>query len=106
MPAPGGRIVSAGIPWYVAPFGRDALVTACEALVLNPELARDALRVLARLQASEDEPWRDAEPGKILHELRVGELAGCGRAPHALLRHRRRDAAVPDVRGRLLCLDR
>ncbi|MGA2321111.1 MAG: glycogen debranching N-terminal domain-containing protein [Solirubrobacteraceae bacterium] len=82
MPAPGGRIVSAGIPWYVAPFGRDALVTASEALLLNPDLARDALRVLARLQASEDDAWRDAEPGKIIHELRVGELAGIGIVPH------------------------
>jgi len=82
MPAPGGRIVSAGIPWYVAPFGRDALVTATEALLLNPDLARDALRVLAKLQARQDDPWRDAEPGKILHELRVGELAGAGIVPH------------------------
>jgi len=82
IPAPGGQIVSAGIPWYVAPFGRDALVTSSEALVLNPDLARDALRVLAKLQASEDDPWRDAEPGKIMHELRVGELAGVGIVPH------------------------
>jgi glycogen debranching enzyme len=82
MPAPGGRILAAGIPWYVAPFGRDALITAGEALVLNPDLARDALAVLAKLQASEDDAWRDAEPGKILHELRVGELAGAGLVPH------------------------
>jgi glycogen debranching enzyme len=82
MPAPGGEIVAAGIPWYVAPFGRDALVTAGEAMLLNSNLARDALRVLARLQATEDDPWRDAEPGKILHELRVGELAGTGIVPH------------------------
>jgi glycogen debranching enzyme len=82
VPAPGGRIVSAGIPWYVAPFGRDALVTAGEALLLNPDLARDALGVLAKLQAREDDPWRDAEPGKIMHELRVGELAGMGIVPH------------------------
>ncbi len=82
MPARGGRIVSAGIPWYVAPFGRDALVTAGEALLLNTDLARDALGVLAKLQASEDDPWRDAEPGKIMHELRVGELAGVGIVPH------------------------
>ena len=82
MPAPGGQIVSAGIPWYVAPFGRDALVTASEALLLNPDLARDSLRVLAKLQASGDDPWRDAEPGKIMHELRVGELAGTGIVPH------------------------
>ncbi|MGC2372348.1 MAG: glycogen debranching N-terminal domain-containing protein [Solirubrobacteraceae bacterium] len=82
MPAPGGRIVSAGIPWYVAPFGRDALVTAGEAMLLSPDLACDALAVLAKLQASEDNPWRDAEPGKIMHELRVGELAGVGIVPH------------------------
>jgi len=82
MPAPGGRIVSAGIPWYVAPFGRDALVTSSEALLLAPDLARDSLRVLAKLQARADDPWRDAEPGKIIHELRVGELAGAGIVPH------------------------
>jgi glycogen debranching enzyme len=82
MPAAGGRILSAGIPWYVAPFGRDALVGSSEALMLNPDLARDALRVLAKLQAREDDPWRDAEPGKIMHELRVGELARTGIVPH------------------------
>ena len=82
MPVDGGQILAAGIPWYVAPFGRDALVTAGEALLLNPDLSRDALASLARLQASEDDPWRDAEPGKILHELRVGELAGAGLVPH------------------------
>jgi len=82
MPAPGGQILSAGIPWYVAPFGRDALLSAGEALMLNPDLAADALSVLARLQAREDDPWRDAEPGKIMHELRVGELARTGIVPH------------------------
>jgi glycogen debranching enzyme len=82
IPAPGGTIVSAGIPWYVAAFGRDALLTAGEAMLLNPELSLDALRVLGRLQATEDDPWRDAEPGKILHELRIGELAGAGIIPH------------------------
>jgi glycogen debranching enzyme len=81
-PAPGGRIVAAGIPWYVAAFGRDALVTAGEAMLLSPQLSLDALRTLARLQATEDDPWRDAEAGKILHELRVGELAGAGIIPH------------------------
>jgi glycogen debranching enzyme len=82
MPAPGGQITSAGIPWYVAAFGRDALVSAGEAMLLGSDLSLDALRVLARLQATEDDPWRDAEPGKILHELRVGELAGAGIIPH------------------------
>ena len=81
-PAPGGPLVSAGIPWYVAAFGRDALVTAGEAMLLTPQLSLDALRVLAGLQAREDDPWRDAEPGKILHELRVGELARAGMIPH------------------------
>ena len=81
-PAPGGQIVAAGIPWYVAAFGRDALVTAGEAIMLTPELSLDALRVLAGLQATTDDPWRDAEPGKIPHELRVGELAGAGIIPH------------------------
>jgi glycogen debranching enzyme len=82
MPAADGQIVAAGIPWYVAPFGRDALVSAGEALILNPDLLRDALAVLAKLQAKDDDPWRDAEPGKILHELRAGELAGAGLIPH------------------------
>ena len=81
-PASGGRIAAAGIPWYVAPFGRDSLLTAYECLSLNPQLARDTLITLAELQAHADEPWRDAEPGKILHELRAGELARAGLVPH------------------------
>jgi glycogen debranching enzyme len=81
-PSADGQIVSAGIPWYVAAFGRDALIAAGEAMLLNSNLSLDALRVLARLQATEDDPWRDAEPGKILHELRVGELARAGIIPH------------------------
>ena len=77
------QIVAAGIPWYVAPFGRDSLLTSYECLVLNPEMARQTLHALAALQAKEDDPWRDAEPGKILHELRVGELARAGLLPHS-----------------------
>ena len=82
MPAPGGTLPAAGIPWYVAPFGRDSLLTACETLMVNPDVARGTLLVLAGLQAGADEPWRDAEPGKILHELRAGELARTGHIPH------------------------
>jgi glycogen debranching enzyme len=78
----GGRVVAAGVPWYVAPFGRDSLITALESLLLNPGLARSTLIVLARMQAHTDDPWRDAEPGKILHELRSGELASAGLIPH------------------------
>ena len=81
-PAPGGQIVSAGIPWYVPALGRNALVTAGEAMLLTSKLSLDALRVLAGLQAREDDAWRDAEPGKILHKLRVGELAQAGKIPH------------------------
>ena len=81
-PVGDGEIVAAGIPWYVAPFGRDSLLTALEALSLNPELARSTLLALAALQAGDDDPWRDAEPGKIPHELRRGELARAGIVPH------------------------
>jgi glycogen debranching enzyme len=81
-PMNGGRITAAGIPWYVAPFGRDALLTSYECLLANPAIARDTLLLLAAHQAGEDDPQRDAEPGKILHELRKGELAGAGLVPH------------------------
>ncbi len=68
--------------------------------MLNPDVARGTLLVLAGLQARNDEPWRDAEPGKILHELRVGRARADRADPaHALLRNRRRDAAVPDGRA-------
>lgn len=82
MPVGNGRLPAAGIPWYVAPFGRDSLLTASASLMINPEVARDTLLVLANLQAEVDEAWRDAEPGKILHELRTGELARTGHIPH------------------------
>ena len=81
-PVANGQLPAAGIPWYVAPFGRDSLLSACESLMVNPEVARGTLLVLAGLQARSDEPWRDAEPGKILHELRTGELARTGHIPH------------------------
>jgi glycogen debranching enzyme len=82
MPVSEEQLPAAGIPWYVAPFGRDSLLTACESLMINPEVARGTLLALAGLQATADEPWRDAEPGKILHELRTGELARTGHVPH------------------------
>ncbi len=82
MPVGSDQLPAAGIPWYVAPFGRDSLLSACESLMINPEVARGTLLVLAGLQAQADEGWRDAEPGKILHELRMGELARTGHIPH------------------------
>lgn len=66
---------AAGVPWFVALFGRDALLVALEALAYDPSIARDTLRLLARHQGTRDDPTRDEEPGKILHEHRVGELA-------------------------------
>ena len=82
MPATRGALPAAGIPWYVAPFGRDSLLTSSEVLMINPAVARDTLLALAQLQARDEEPWRDAEPGKIPHELRTGELARTGHLPH------------------------
>ena len=81
-PFDGHDVIAAGIPWYVAPFGRDSLITAYEMLAVNPESARSTLLFLARNQATEDDPLRDAEPGKILHEFRRGELARSGLIPH------------------------
>jgi glycogen debranching enzyme len=78
----GAPVVSAGIPWYSCPFGRDALITGFEALAAAPEIARDALRFLARLQGTSDDPSRDEEPGKIPHEVRFGEMAAAGEVPH------------------------
>ena len=78
-----GRFLAAGIPWYVAAFGRDALLTSHQILMLNPDPARDTLRLLASYQGSEVDPWRDEEPGKILHEIRLGELANAFYVPHS-----------------------
>ena len=82
MPVGDGALPAAGIPWYVAPFGRDSLLSSCESLMINPGVARGTLLVLAGLQADADDAWRDSEPGKVLHELRTGELARTGQIPH------------------------
>jgi glycogen debranching enzyme len=74
-------VPAAGAPWYMALFGRDALIAGYQAMVLGPGPARNALRALARHQAVERDDFRDAEPGKILHELRHGELAYFGEIP-------------------------
>lgn len=80
--ANGGEILAAGIPWYVAPFGRDSLLACYESLLWNPRISLQCLKVLSRWQAVHDDAWRDAEPGKISHELRMGELARAGLIPH------------------------
>ncbi|GBD15742.1 hypothetical protein HRbin26_00635 [bacterium HR26] len=81
-PFPGGRLIAAGIPWFVAPFGRDSLITALQMMMFSPELARDTLRFLAQYQGKKEDDWTEEEPGKILHELRFGEMARLGESPH------------------------
>ena len=77
-----GQILSAGIPWYSTLFGRDSLIVAMQTLILNPDIARETLEILAEYQGKETNDWRDEEPGKMLHELRRGEMARCGKIPH------------------------
>lgn len=75
-------ILHAGAPWFAAPFGRDALIAAWAALPLNPDLTPATLRFLARYQGRRSDLATEEEPGKILHELRRGELAGAHLVPH------------------------
>src|SRR6266481_1287440 len=73
---------AAGLPWFVAPFGRDSLIVSLQNTLVYPEFARGALEILGSLQAKDEDNYRDAEPGKILHEMRYGELAHFKLIPH------------------------
>ncbi len=73
---------AAGVPWFVALFGRDSLIAALQILAFDPSIAATTLRTLAARQGTVRDPWRAEEPGKILHELRLGEYAHLGVVPH------------------------
>ncbi len=73
---------AAGLPWFMAPFGRDSLIVSIQNILVYPEFARGSLDVLGRWQSKERDDFRDAEPGKIMHELRYGELAHFRLIPH------------------------
>jgi glycogen debranching enzyme len=78
----GDRYLAAGVPWFSTLFGRDSIITAYQLLSVRPQIARNTLSLLAKLQATEVDEWRDAQPGKILHELRSGEMARHHEIPH------------------------
>ena len=75
-------VITAGIPWYSTVFGRDSIITSIETLVLNPRIAVDTLRYLARHQGTHENAYTEEQPGRIMHELRRGELARSGEIPH------------------------
>lgn len=76
------QIPSAGVPWFSTLFGRDAIITAMQTLILNSDVARQTLATLAAYQGVTANDWREEEPGKILHEFRLGEMANCEEIPH------------------------
>jgi glycogen debranching enzyme len=83
QPTPRGFGLSAGIPWYCALFGRDSAITAWQVLPFLPDLSRECIEVLAAYQGTIDDNYRVEQPGRILHELRLGEMAITKQIPHS-----------------------
>jgi glycogen debranching enzyme len=73
---------AAGIPWFGTLFGRDSIITSLQTLAYEPRIAEQTARLLAHFQGHEVDEWRDEQPGKILHSIRVGEMARLGEIPH------------------------
>jgi glycogen debranching enzyme len=76
-----GKFPVAGLPWFGVPFGRDSLIAALQMLAFNPEIAKGTLLTMANYQGKKLDPWRDEQPGKIMHEIRFGELANTNQIP-------------------------
>ncbi len=81
--APGGALPAAGLPWFMTVFGRDSILTSFQALPFYPEMAEATLRELALLQGTRHDAFRDEEPGKIIHEIRFGEMTAFEERPHS-----------------------
>jgi glycogen debranching enzyme len=77
-----GTTMAAGVPWFVAPFGRDSLITCMQTMMVNTSPSYETLRMFSDLQGTVLDGWRDEEPGKIMHEIRHGELASLNEIPH------------------------
>lgn len=76
-----GQFPVAGLPWYSVPFGRDSLIAALQMLSLNPQIAKGTLLTMAAYQGQKEDEWRDEQPGKVMHEIRYGELAATNQVP-------------------------
>ncbi|WBL14895.1 amylo-alpha-1,6-glucosidase [Sutcliffiella sp. NC1] len=76
-----GKFPVAGLPWFGVPFGRDSLIAALQMLAFQPEVAKGTLYTMAQYQGTKVDPWRDEQPGKIMHEIRYGELATTNQIP-------------------------
>ncbi|MCX4389889.1 amylo-alpha-1,6-glucosidase [Micromonospora peucetia] len=79
----GASLPAAGLPWFMTMFGRDSILTCLQTLPFTPELSKTTLRVLASLQGSRFDDFRDEDPGRILHEMRYGETAAFEEQPHS-----------------------